>query len=380
MSRMTSRERVITSLNHKEPDMVPIDFGGRHTSLHAVAHSRLKKYLGLDGGEEIIQDMFQYIVYPDQRLLDLFQVDVFPICAKPPTFWKLKIDDSNDTWVDEWGTTYIRPKGGYYYDIKEFIMKDFSLEDLENFKFPDPRDKGRIKGLREEILNLRQKTDKALIIFSPTGGFWEHLYWLRGYEQAYVDIAINTDFVERFWEKMLCWFKSYWDNILGGVGDLVDVVAIGEDLGDQHGPIFNPKTYRSLLKPYHKELVSFLKTKTRAKIYIHSCGSVYWAIPDFIECGIDILNPVQVSAFNMDSKILKNEFGNEICFWGGGCDSQNVLMQGTPKQVEEEVKRRIFDFSPNGGFVFASIHNIQANVPPENIVAMFETAIKYRVY
>lgn len=143
--------------------------------------------------------------------------------------------------------------------------------------------------------------------------------------------------------------------------------------------MFNPEFYRSMLKPKHKKLVDAIKRNTKAKVYLHSCGSVAWAIKDFIECGIDILNPVQVSASDMDSKKLKKEFGKDIVFWGGGCDPE-ILLRGSKKEIEEEVKRRIDDLSPNGGFVFASIHSIQANTPPENIATMFQTAINSRKY
>jgi len=372
----------MTTLEHKEPDMVPIDFGGMHTSLHYIAHKNLKKFLGLKDGEEKIQEIVQGIVFPDKRLLDMFQVDVIPVYTKTPSSFEFKIDPVKDEFLDPLGNKWGKPKGGFFYDLKESVMKDFTIENLENYEMPDPWDKGIVRGLRKEVLNLYKNTDKALILFCPLvlAGFMESLWFLRGFEQGYMDIASNIKFVEKFFDKYLKFLKSIWDNVLSEIGDLVNIVQIGGDLGTQIGPAINPKIYRSLIKPCHKELVSFIKTKTKAKVYLHSCGSVHWAIPDFIEVGIDILNPVQVSAYNMDSKILKNDFGDSISFWGGGCDSQNILMQGTPKQVEEEVKRRMSDLAPGGGFVFASIHNIQPNVPPENIVAMFETAAKYRAY
>jgi len=379
MGKMSSKERLNCALNHKEPDMIPIDFGGVHTSLHDYAHKNLMKYYKLDGPDAKIQEALQQIVYPDERILKKFQVDVTGVYTKASSSWEFKIDPVKDEWIDEWGNRYIRPKGGFFYDIKEHVMKDFTLEDLKAYKMPDPCDGARVKNLRNEILDIQNKTDKAVIIFNASWGLWESLWLMRGFEVAYIDIAANKDFVEYFWDKMMEWQKGFWNSVLSQVGDLIDVLQIGDDLGTQRGPVFNPNTYTLMLKPRHKELVGYIKERTNAKVYIHSCGDVSWAIDDFIDCGIDILNPVQVGASNMDSKDIKKKFGDRITFWGGACDT-SILSLGTPKEVKEEVIKRINDFAPGGGFIFASIHNIQANVPPENIAAMYETAVEYREY
>jgi uroporphyrinogen decarboxylase len=376
---MTSRERVLAALEHREPDKVPIDFGGIHTSLHSFAHRNLMKFLGLRGPEAKVQEICQQIVYPDKRILELYGADVTGVYPKPASGWKLEIDPVEDKWKDEWGTVWVRPEDGFFYDIQEHAMKNIGVDELKEYKFPDPGSRGRIAGLREEIRKLRECTDKAIIFFNASWGLWESLWLLRGFEQGYVDIASDRKFVHMFFEKMLWWSKIFWDNVLAHVGDLIDVVQIGDDLGTQRGPVFNPELYRTLLKPFHRELVCFIKTKTDAKVYFHTCGSVYWAIEDFIDCGIDVLNPVQVGASNMDSKILKRKFGKNISFWGGGCGN-HVLLHGKPEDVSREVRRRITDFAPGGGFIFASIHNIQANTPPENIHAMYTTALNYRDY
>jgi len=379
MKKLSSRERITKALKHKEPDMVPIDFGGVHTSLHKIAHKDLAKLLNLDSPDEEIQEITQQIVYPDERIIELFQSDVVGIYPNPPDGWKLKIDEEKDEWIDEWGNLWVRPKNGFFYDIKKSVMENFTIKDLKNYTFPNPLDKGRIRGLRKKAMEIYENTDKAIIIFNSTVGIWESLWFFRGFEQAYVDLVTNIKFVELLFEKLLWWSKLFWANILSEVGDLVQLVQIGDDLGTMNGPMFNPKLYRSLLKPLHKELTGFIKSKTKAKVYFHSCGSVHWAIKDFIECGIDVLNPVQVSAKDMDSDILNKEFGDEIVFWGGGCDPR-ILLSGSEEDVKEEVKKNIHDFAPGGGFVFASIHNIQANTPPENILAMYRTAIENRNY
>ncbi len=379
MNNMNSRDRILMAINHKEPDLIPIEFGGLHTSIHAIGEEKVKNYLGLKGGKQVIQDLFQYIVKPDDRLLNRFQSDVRGVTTRLPSNYNLKIE-KDDTWLDEWGTRYVRPKGGYFYDFKDHVMRDFKIEDLDKFKYPDPSDKTRVSGIREEIVYIQNNLKKAVILFSPTDFCVDFINTLRGYYQTFIDLAENLRFIKKLLEKIQWWQMTFWQNILEEVGDIIDIIALGDDLGGQNGPLFNPNIFRAIFKPVYKEIITFIKSKTKAKVYFHSCGSVYEYIPDLIEVGIDILNPVQVSAKGMDTKILKEEFGKDMVFWGGGCDSQHILPYSTIKEVENEVKRRIEDLAQGGGFVFAPIHNIQFNVPPENVVAMFDTAINNRSY
>ncbi|MCL4377402.1 MAG: hypothetical protein M1409_03300 [Actinobacteria bacterium] len=377
---MNSRDRVLKSINHEEPDRVPIDFGGMHTSIHAIGEQKLKEYLGFKGGKQKILDYFQYIVSPDERLLEIFQSDVMPVLTKPASNYIFKINEIDDTYEDEWGNKYIRPKGGFFYDFKEHVMKNFTIKDINKFQFPNPSDKARVTGLKNEILNISNNLNKASVIFAPVDFAVDFMNTMRSYEQAYMDLATNLKIIEKLLEKNLEWQKLFWKNILDEIGNIIDIIAIGDDLGGQNGPLFNPKIFRNIFKPFYSEIIKFIKDITTAKIYLHSCGSVYEFIPDLIEVGIDILNPVQVSAKDMDTKKLKKEFGKDIVFWGGGCDSQVILPNKTPKEIEEEVKRRIDDLALGGGFVFAPIHNIQFNVPPANVMALFTSAIKYRKY
>ena len=171
---------------------------------------------------------------------------------------------------------------------------------------------------------------------------------VRGYEHTYSDLAINIKIIRKILKKNLRWQKLFWNNILDEVGDIIDIIAIGDDLGGQNGPLFNPEIFREIFKPFYAEVLKYIKSKTKAKIYLHSCGSIYGIIPDLIDVGVDIINPVQVSAKDMDTKRLKKEFGSDMVFWGGGCDSQDILPNKSPKEVEEEVKRRIDDLAPGG--------------------------------
>jgi uroporphyrinogen decarboxylase len=379
----TSRERIITALNHKEPDTVPIAFGGLHDSIHLFGHRALKKYLGLHAGEEVIQDPFQQIVFPDTRLLEQFRADNMAIYANPPDGFRIEYRDEGDfrTYVDEWGTRYRQPKeGGLYFDFSQHILSGKTIEEIKTHPFPDPANPHRFRGLREKVQKLSDETDKALVAYSPTGGVYEHTYWLRGIEETFLDMASNIRALEVLTERILEWMLEFWEAYLTEIGDLVQLIQVGDDLGGQYGPLFSPKIYRSVYKPKHRELISLIRKHTSAKVYFHSCGSIREFIPDLIEVGVEVLNPVQVGAANMDSAKLKQEFGKDLSFWGGGADPVEVMSNGTPKNVKAEVKRRITDFAPGGGFVFASIHNIQADVPPENVVAFFEAAHEYGKY
>jgi uroporphyrinogen decarboxylase len=379
----SSRERIVAALDHKEPDRIPIAFGGLHDSIHWIGHRKLKKHFDLDGGEDIIQDPFQQIVFPDNRLMDILHSDIQPVYAKPPDFYKFEYKDEGDirTYTDEWGTKYKQPKkGGLYFDFAKHILSGMSAKEIRKYPFPDPEEPSRFSGLREKVQRLNTDTDKAIIAYSPTGGVYEHTYWLRGIEESFIDMASNLKALEVLTEKILEWMLRFWAAYMKEIGDLIQVVQVGDDLGGQHGPLFSPDIYRTIYKPKEKKLISLIKKNTDAKIYFHSCGSIYEYLPDLIEIGVEVLNPVQVHAANMGSDKLKKEFGNDLSFWGGGADPVSIMSNGTVRDVEDEVKRRIDDFSPGGGFVFASIHNIQADVPPENVAKFFETAYRYGVY
>jgi uroporphyrinogen decarboxylase len=200
--------------------------------------------------------------------------------------------------------------------------------------------------------------------------------WLRGHAQFYMDLISNRDFVTALLDRLLDIEMRLARNVLEVVGDYIQVVRVSDDLGTEHGPIISPNLYRELIKPRQKTLYQFIKNNTRAKLLLHSCGSVYQLIPDFIEIGVDALNPVQVSARDMDTGKLKKEFGDKLTFWGGGCDTQKVLPMGTLEEVKQEVKKRIRELAPGGGFIFTPVHNIQYDVSPEKICALYDTAFE----
>lgn len=377
---MTPRERVLTAVAHREPDRVPMDFGGRVSTLHAYAQRELKKQLGLEGGEETIRGYMTYTVEPDPRLVAKFGRDTTPFYPNPGAAYQFEIDPMTNSYLDEWGVRYRMPPGGYYYDPFQFPLAEAeTVSDLDRHAWPDPRDPNRMRGVAEEIKATHAAGEKAIMLGAPTLGLWLLPQFLRGMERALMDLALDRKMAEALAERVTEWYVDFWDSALAEVGPYVDFVHMEGDLGDQMGPIFSPRTFREIYKPRLRRVIEAIKRRSSARIWLHSCGSIYWVIPDLIDVGVEVLNPVQVNAAEMDSARLKREFGKDLTFWGGGCDPV-VLQFGSPGDVQEEVRRRIADLAPGGGFVFASVHNIQANVPPANIVAMFEAAHKYGVY
>jgi uroporphyrinogen decarboxylase len=377
---MNCRERTLAALDHKEPDRVPLDFGGRHTTLHLDAHQSLMRHLGLSGPKPALRSYHTYLVEPDPQLLERFERVTAAFFPKSPDSYVFRIDPATNSYIDEWGTKYTMPPNGYYYDVTAVPLPNAETEaDLKKYHWPKPADPSRIAGLAEEATAAWATGDKVLMMCSATPGLWEHSWYMFGIEKAFINLAANQPLMEAFTERLLEWQMAYWDMALVALGSTIDLVQLNEDLGTQHGPMMSLATFRRIYKPRLRRLVDIIRKRTKARIYLHSCGSIYYIIPDIIECGIQILNPVQVNAKGMDSARLKREFGKALTFWGGGCDPV-VLQNGTPQDVVEEVKRRIHDLAPGGGFVFGSVHNIQANVPPENIVALFDAAREFGGY
>jgi uroporphyrinogen decarboxylase len=382
---MTSRERVLCTLDHAIPDRVPIDLGGNQTGIHKNAYRNLVGYLGITD-ELRIMDAVQQLAAPCEQVLERLHVDTRYIHAGAAANWNggiVRATRDGREWhdlTDEFGIRWSMPDVlPYYMDISLHPLADATLADLNHYPWPKGDDPSRFAGLRERALMLRKETPYA-VVSGISGVVYEICWYLRGLEQWFCDLMLEPEFCEAMLDQTLKFWLDWFRLFLDEVGDVVDVIMIGDDLAGQNGPLFNPDIYRRIVKPRHKRLVQYIRSRTQAKIWYHTCGSCTDFIPDLIDNGVHILNPLQISARNMDPQDLKRRFGKQLAFWGGGVDAQHILPQGTPEQVAANVRQNLGALMPGGGYVFNNCHNIQGEVPPENILSMFDTAYECGFY
>ena len=421
---MNSRERVQLALNHQETDRIPLDLGSSPvTGMHVQSVYKLRQALGLDppGMPVKIIEPYQSLGEIKPDLIGALGVDVVGI-SSPGTFFGFK-NEGWKSWVSFEGTPVLvpegyntdpepngdilmypdgdksappsgrMPKGGWYFDaiIRQPPIDDDNLNVEDNLEEFGPISDKDLEYWGQEVERLYNETDKAIMAIFDGIAFgdialvpatWlKHPKGIRDVEEWYVSTVIRRDYVYEVFERQCEIALADLEKLYQVVGDRVMVIYMsGTDFGMQTGPFISPKTYRALYQPFHKRLNDWVHEHTSWKTFIHSCGSVMALIPDFIEAGFDILNPVQTSAANMDPAELEARFGDQITFWGGGVDTQRTLPFGTADEVREQVRERIRVFGPGGGFVFNSIHNVQAQVPIENILAMYETVRAYGRY
>ncbi len=398
---MTSRERILAALAHKEPDRVPIDLGGTESSgMTAVAYANLCEHVGVNDVPRVF-DVFQQVALVSDEVRRRFHIDTQPLAFEPsiwsdealsdgrrglgPALWQPETcaDGSRLVRTDDGTITAAMPAGGFYYDsawcplasVTSARELDAFARAFEEYDRPVFLDEGW-DAMAKRARALHTGGDHCVVanlaLHLLAGG-----QGLRGYERFMMDLVADEALAEAVLERLLETYLGRVDVFAEKMAEWVDVVLLNDDLGTQSGPMLSPATYRKRIKPLQARLFEHVKRRTGKPILFHSCGSVYRFIGDLIEVGVDALNPVQVSAADMDSRALKREFGRDITFWGGGCDTQTVLGSGSPEEVRAEVKRRIDDLAPGGGFVFTQVHNVQPNVPPENVVAMLEAAYEY---
>jgi len=406
---MTQRERVLHALNHKEPDKIPVDCGGmRSTGIMGVSYNRLKNHLSMEGGYTRIYDSVQQLAVPEEWYLKNFKIDVVDLArafSENPDDWQdwnlpdgspalmpawLKFEKRNSGWVcvnEEGEIISQMPSSSYYFDQKIWPLLGKHKEDFEDLPkymkkvmwdyMKDPLWKNSTrpdfyKMLSQKAKKLYEETDYAIMI-----GFGGNLFEWGQFLYRTDEFLVNLISHKREMEKMLDRLTEiHIQNlipVLEAVSPYVQVIQMGDDLGMQSGPMLSPKLYREVFFPRHKKIYQTVKDKTNMFVFLHSCGSIADLIPDLIEAGVYIINPVQIAARGMEPEKLKREFGNDIVFWGGGVDTQHVLPNESPEKVREDTKRNCEIFMKNGGFVFTQVHNIQAGVPPENILAMYET-------
>lgn len=411
---MTSRERILASIAHREPDRLPRDLGATPSSgISAIAYNRLVKYIGLNCGPAKIYDVVQQVTQPDDAVLDHFHidcVDVGRMFNEKPEDWKpFPLADGSEGLIPIWfdpihkednswivmknGVQIARmPEGATFFDGTycpypgDELPEDLSDLDAQmdmvlwQAMVHSPWDHANEADfwpkLRERALQLRAQSDRAIMIVCGCNLF-EWGTFLRRIDNFLCDLMIDEDGVARLLDALLERHLKTLENVCRYVGDVCDILRFGDDLGMDTGPFMQPEIYRRLFKPRHAKLNEYVHKHSGMKTFLHSCGSIYKLLPDLIEAGYDIINPVQFVARDMEARRLKREFGKDITFWGGGCDTRRILNHGTPQQVRDHVAEMIETFAPGGGFVFNTVHNIMPDCPPENIVAMFETVDRY---
>lgn len=405
---MTSRERVLSAIGHQEPDRVPVDLGATPSSgISALAYSNLVNYLGMSDSRVRVYDVVQELAQPEDNVLDRFGIDVVDIgrtfnvtddawrpveltggvSAQYPSWFAPEESTPGNLDARSNGEIIARkPEGATFFDQTVFPYIDGYPDDLSDL----PEQMGRVmwsafvhspwdhasepgfwKTLRERALKLREESDRALMIVVGCNLF-EWGTFLRRIDNFLMDVYAEPEHVERLLDALVDIHLGMLQNVCSAVGDIADIVRFGDDLGMDSGPFMSPDHYRKLFLPRHRQMLDFVKKHSSMVPFLHSCGSIYQLLPGLIEAGFEVINPVQTNCVDMEPEKLKKEFGGDLTFWGGGVDTRAVLNNGTPQEVKRQVTRRLEIFAPGGGFVFNTVHNILPDVPPENIVAMYE--------
>ena len=418
---MISRERVKIALNHKEADRVPIDFGGlSSTTVMTVAYNKLTSALGLKSNLPKAYGIQDQTAIPERKLIELFHSDVIDIAhafLKSEDDWReffipyngttclipRYLDELVDIEMNNEQTILLKHKDGTilakmsksactmeqtFWPYKDLPKMPEIIKDEEFWKFMgeipyvgkhlDVFDKDQENILKNGIKELFETTEYAML-FIAGGTIFDPGFLTRGFDNFFCDVYKDSKGVKKFISYLVEYYLRYIEKIIDIVSDYVEAIHFYDDLGHQGGPFISPEQYREFWKPGHKKMWDYVHSNSNCKVSLHSCGSIYKLLPDLIDAGLDILNPVQTSARDMEPKRLKKEFGKDLVFWGGGCEPHTLSIK-TPEEVKEEVKERIDIFGKGGGYVFAPIHNITSEVKPENIIAMYEAAYKYGVY
>ncbi|NQW17546.1 MAG: hypothetical protein HQ478_08680 [Chloroflexi bacterium] len=379
MPTLTHRDRVLKALNHEETDRPPVDFGGSHeTGIQADAYAALLLHLGFEPEQVDERDIGEEAtIIPGERVQQRFDTDVRGISAMIGSVDdRTRIDDL--TAVDGWGITWKRSDtASPYINVQGPLqhLESPTAADVDALPWPDPKVPEITAGLRDYFLRMREETDYALIIRLRNVGGLYLAQRLRGFGEYLMDLLINPSFAEALQERgaiMVCEFAR---TVLDEVGDLIDGVSWADDLGMQTQPLMGPDLYRKAIKPYHRQLGDAIRSRTDARIILHSCGAIRPLLGDLIDCGVNVINPVQVNAAGMNPTELKRDFGADLSFWGG-IDTQHILPFGTATDVAREVRARKNDLGHNGGWTVAAVHNIRAEVPPENVISMYDTVLE----
>lgn len=375
---MNCRQRVSAALDHREPDRVPLDLGVAQASRFSKqAYRNLQQFFNMDNHEPYLASKLSQLVYANERLLEKLEVDVR---SPAPVY-----EDILEEWEDEdyyfardaWRIVHRMPKqeGSVYSMIGHPLAdKEPSFDDIYGIP-PVPE---KILTHKEKLKRFRDQNYPVVFPYHFGNGFFQMGCAVYGFEQWLTMLVLDKKRAVTFQTRLLEAKRKFWNKIISHLDSDIDVLGEADDLGTQQGLFLSPEMFRELVKPFWKALFDEIKRKTKAKIFFHSCGAISELIPDFIEMGVDILNPLQTGAKGMEPKGLKKRYGESLVFWGGGIDTQGVLVQGSASEIQDAVARSIDALAPGGGYVFSPTHNIQPDVPIENFIVMWEAFLKRR--
>ena len=366
---MTGRERVLTALNHRQPDGCPISFGSSIVDgMTGAFKDKFDAYMGYTPAKVQTRHHIMGMVETPHQIIDWINPDIATVW--PNSVWVYKGEVAKDgSYTDAYGCL-VRPISFYYDVVKRPLVGPITADDIRRHPLPDPYAAGVTNGLLQQAESAQQ-TGRAVLLDIPALGPFEGACWLRGFEDFLCDLYEDEYLAETLMDALTENTIGYWDALLSETGHLIDICGQGDDIGMQDRPFISPEIYNRLIKKYHKRIFDFIKEKTKAKIFMHVCGSVYDLLPALIESGVDILEAVQTSAAKMEPERLKKEFGDALCFWGA-VDTQQLIMNADPRDFREEIYRLADVLGRDGGYILAPSHNIQPNVPCENVRVMLD--------
>ena len=381
---LTSRERIQAVLNHEIPDRVPIVIGASNaTGISTPAYRKLKQLLKVEAEEKYLYDWPELgAAAVDEIVLERLHSDVRGVHDREPAWVREKnrTRESGSPYFNSWGVGSIEGDPGTWFPAIHPLADTHSIEDLERYPWPDMNDPTRVSQVRAEAQKLAEE-NKYAILATPWLAFpLERAFAMQRMDRFMLHLGRYPDFAGALLTKIAELCKTLMGHFLQEAGDNIDMNKIGDDLGMQNSLLMSPKMYRQIVKPIHADYISFIKSRTKAKLFFHTDGDVFDLIPDFIEMGVDILNPIQTSAGKMSNlEELKKHYGKNIIFCGA-IDTHHILPFGTPDEVRAEVKRIIQNLGKDGGYMLASVHTILPDVPAENVLAMVDAALEFGGY